>query len=75
MATYFAADHVVWAHQIGLLNNKAAGERAQKVAAAAAAWPRGPLCSGLHGGGRRMHAGWAARAHSAQCTALLRTPC
>jgi hypothetical protein len=31
MATYFAADHVVWAHQIGLLSSKASGERAQKV--------------------------------------------
>lgn len=31
MALYFAADHVVWAHQIGLLTNKKAGERAQKV--------------------------------------------
>lgn len=31
MALYFAADHVVWAHQIGLLQDKKAGERAQKV--------------------------------------------
>jgi hypothetical protein len=31
MALYFAADHVVWAHQIGLLTDKRAGERAQKL--------------------------------------------
>jgi hypothetical protein len=31
MAVYFAADHVVWAHQIGLLQDKRTGERAQKV--------------------------------------------
>lgn len=31
MATYFAADHVVWAHQIGLLPDKKLGERAQKT--------------------------------------------
>jgi hypothetical protein len=31
MALYFAADHVVWAHQIGLLQDKRTGERAQKV--------------------------------------------
>ncbi len=31
MATYFAADHVVWAYQIGLISNKTVGERAQKV--------------------------------------------
>lgn len=31
MATYFAADHVVWAFQIGLITDKKVGERAQKV--------------------------------------------
>lgn len=31
MATYFAADHVVWAFQIGLIQDKKVGERAQKV--------------------------------------------
>jgi hypothetical protein len=31
MALYFAADHVVWAHQIGLLTDKRSGERAQKL--------------------------------------------
>eukprot|EP00882_Tetradesmus_deserticola_P000620 GHRQ01000677.1.p1 GENE.GHRQ01000677.1~~GHRQ01000677.1.p1 ORF type:complete len:252 (+),score=112.71 GHRQ01000677.1:194-949(+) len=31
MATYFAADHVVWAYQIGLVTDKKRGERAQKV--------------------------------------------
>jgi hypothetical protein len=31
MATYFAADHVVWAYQIGLITDKKTGERSQKV--------------------------------------------
>lgn len=31
LATYFAADHVVWAFQIGLIQDKTVGERAQKV--------------------------------------------
>lgn len=31
MATYFAADHVVWAYQINLIQDKTTGERAQKV--------------------------------------------
>jgi hypothetical protein len=31
MATYFAADHVVWAFQIGLIADKKTGERSQKV--------------------------------------------
>jgi len=31
MAIYFGADHFVWAYQIGLLNDKATGERVQKV--------------------------------------------
>ncbi|WIA18315.1 hypothetical protein OEZ85_009780 [Tetradesmus obliquus] len=31
MATYFSADHVVWAYQIGLIADKKTGERAQKV--------------------------------------------
>lgn len=31
MATYFAADHVVWAYQIGIITDKTTGERAQKI--------------------------------------------
>jgi hypothetical protein len=31
MATYFAADHVVWAYQIGVISDKKIGERSQKV--------------------------------------------
>ena len=31
MALYFGADHVVWAHQIGVVSSKRLGERAQKV--------------------------------------------
>jgi hypothetical protein len=31
MATYFAADHVVWAYQIGVISDKKIGERLQKV--------------------------------------------
>lgn len=31
MAIYFSADHLVWAYQIGLLNDKKTGERVQKV--------------------------------------------
>jgi hypothetical protein len=31
MATYFAADHVVWTFQIGLISDKKTGERAQKA--------------------------------------------
>lgn len=31
LATYFTADHVVWAFQIGLIQDKTVGERAQKV--------------------------------------------
>lgn len=27
MAIYFAADHVVWAHQIGIITDKKVGER------------------------------------------------
>ncbi len=27
MAVYFGADHVVWAHQIGLISDKKVGER------------------------------------------------
>lgn len=31
MALYFAGDHVVWAHQIGLISDKAVGDRYQKL--------------------------------------------
>lgn len=31
MAIYFAADHFVWAYQIGLISSKPAGERFQKI--------------------------------------------
>lgn len=31
MATYFGADHFVWAYQIGLISNKQLGERCQKI--------------------------------------------
>jgi len=47
MATYFAADHVVWANQIGLLPEtkagKKAGERAQKVSLWS--WALGSACT------------------------------
>jgi hypothetical protein len=47
MATYFAADHVVWANQIGLLPEtkagKKAGERAQKVSLWS--WALGSSCT------------------------------
>lgn len=31
MAVYFGADHLVWAYQIEILNDKKTGERVQKV--------------------------------------------
>lgn len=43
MATYFGADHVVWAYQIGLTTNKTAGERAQKVSLYS--WALGSICT------------------------------
>lgn len=43
MATYFAADHVVWAHQIGLLPDKKLGERSQKVSLWS--WALGSVCT------------------------------
>ncbi len=43
MATYFAADHVVWAHQIGLLPDKKLGERAQKTSLWS--WALGSICT------------------------------
>jgi hypothetical protein len=47
MAAYFAADHVVWANQIGLLpetkRGKKAGERAQKVSLWS--WALGSACT------------------------------
>ena len=43
MATYFAADHVVWAGQIGLYSNKATLERAQKTSLWG--WALGSACT------------------------------
>jgi hypothetical protein len=43
MAIYFGADHLVWAYQIGLTTDKAAGERWQKLSLRA--WALGSLCS------------------------------
>ncbi|KAI8467564.1 MAG: peroxisomal biogenesis factor 11-domain-containing protein [Monoraphidium minutum] len=43
MAIYFAADHVVWAYQIGLVTDKAVGERFQKVSLWG--WALGSVCT------------------------------
>jgi hypothetical protein len=43
MAIYFGADHFVWAYQIGLTTDKAAGERWQKLSLRA--WALGSLCT------------------------------
>lgn len=43
MAIYFAADHVVWAFQIGLVTDKTTGERAQKVSLWG--WALGSVCT------------------------------
>ena len=43
MAVYFGADHVVWAQQAGLLNNKQLTTRAQK--ASLYGWFGGSLCT------------------------------
>ncbi|KAG2500202.1 hypothetical protein HYH03_001782 [Edaphochlamys debaryana] len=43
MAVYFGADHVVWAHQIGLIQDKKVGERYQKLSLWS--WALGSLCT------------------------------
>ncbi len=43
MATYFGADHFVWAYQIGLITDKAKGDRWQKVSLYS--WALGSLCT------------------------------
>eukprot|EP00775_Hariotina_reticulata_P008774 gene8774-8953_t len=43
MATYFSADHVVWAFQIGLITDKKVGERSQKVSLYS--WALGSVCT------------------------------
>lgn len=43
MAVYFAADHVVWAYQIGLVNDKSTGERFQKISLWG--WALGSVCT------------------------------
>lgn len=43
MAIYFAADHVVWAYQIGLISDKTTGERAQKTSLWG--WALGSVCT------------------------------
>lgn len=43
MALYFAADHVVWAHQIGLIEDKKVGERYQKMSLWS--WALGSACT------------------------------
>jgi hypothetical protein len=43
MAIYFGADHLVWAHQIGLTTDKKFGERAQKVSLYS--WALGSVCT------------------------------
>lgn len=43
MATYFGADHFVWAYQIGLISDKKAGERWQKISLYS--WALGSVCT------------------------------
>ncbi|GIL49947.1 hypothetical protein Vafri_6243 [Volvox africanus] len=43
MAIYFGADHVVWAHQIGLISDKKIGERYQKLSLWS--WALGSVCT------------------------------
>ncbi|PNH09763.1 Peroxisomal membrane protein 11D [Tetrabaena socialis] len=43
MAVYFGADHVVWAHQIGLITDKKVGERYQKLSLWS--WALGSVCT------------------------------
>jgi hypothetical protein len=43
MAIYFGADHIVWAQQAGLINNKQLTDRAQK--ASLYGWFGGSLCT------------------------------
>lgn len=45
MSVYFAADHVVWAYQIGLVSNKTVGERAQKLSLWG--WALGSVCTAV----------------------------
>lgn len=45
MAVYFGADHFVWAHQIGLTNDKKAGEQWGKISVYA--WMFGSICTVL----------------------------
>ncbi len=45
MAVYFASDHFVWAYQIGLINDKALGERFQKTSLWG--WALGSVCTGV----------------------------
>lgn len=43
MAMYFGADHMVWAYQIGLTKDKAAGERWGKISLWS--WALGSVCT------------------------------
>ncbi len=43
MAIYFGADHFVWAFQIGLITDKKAGERWQKISLYS--WALGSVCT------------------------------
>lgn len=43
MAIYFGADHFVWAFQIGLITDKATGERWQKLSLRS--WALGSICT------------------------------
>lgn len=43
MAVYFGADHVVWAHQIGLIQDKSVGEKYQKLSLWS--WALGSACT------------------------------
>ena len=43
MAIYFGADHIVWAQQAGILNNKELTDKAQK--ASLYGWFGGSLCT------------------------------
>lgn len=45
MAMYFGADHFVWAYQIGLTTDKAAGERWSKISLYS--WALGSVCTVL----------------------------
>jgi TorA maturation chaperone TorD len=45
MAAYFAADHMVWAHQIGIATDKLWAERWQKLSLWS--WALGSVCSAV----------------------------